>query len=369
MKRLLLGFLLCITMTTTALAANPVVTLDKAVYMDDNMLADLSAIVPYREVEFQYNITADTSAITYEYFILSESQATSAKGSVAGTISPFKIKAKFSSLETGKISLFVRDSDGHVGMSENQIKAIAGTPPVVHVKGIKLRDMGNPLGEPTSHLEMTLPNTLTSNKLEAVVEPENATNKKVKWSSNNEKVATVDSNGVVNGIVSGDATITATTEDGGFKATCKVTVRKDGAVAIAIAPAELSLLVGDVADVYVESSALAFYQAISWDVENPEIASITPSSTADYRCDVKGLEAGETRLIATTDGPDGKKISATCKITVKNLDLTPPPPGGHVPDPQLPDQGKNSNGSSSGCNAGLAGLLTLALIPAVRRRK
>ena len=98
----------------------------------------------------------------------------------------------------------------------------------IYVTGIKLRDARNLLEEPASHIEIMLQGSLNGErngtKLESVIEPENAENKKIMWSSSNEKVATVDSGGWVQGLVSGDATITATTEDGGFKATCRVTV-------------------------------------------------------------------------------------------------------------------------------------------------
>ncbi|HHY90389.1 MAG TPA: hypothetical protein GX503_01865, partial [Clostridiales bacterium] len=62
-------------------------------------------------------------------------------------------------------------------------------------------------------------------KITATVEPEHATNKKVRWSSSDDKVVTVDANGKVTALASGTATITATTEDGGKTATCMVTVR------------------------------------------------------------------------------------------------------------------------------------------------
>ena len=61
--------------------------------------------------------------------------------------------------------------------------------------------------------------------LEATVLPENATNKSVSWSSNNESVATVSSSGVVIGLSAGTAIITVTTADGGKTATCAVTVK------------------------------------------------------------------------------------------------------------------------------------------------
>ena len=60
-------------------------------------------------------------------------------------------------------------------------------------------------------------------EITAVVEPANASNKNIIWTSSDENVATVD-NGVVTGVGAGTATITATTEDGGFTATATVNV-------------------------------------------------------------------------------------------------------------------------------------------------
>ena len=54
--------------------------------------------------------------------------------------------------------------------------------------------------------------------------PNNATNQNVTWESDNESVATVDEVGYVRPVSKGSATITATTEDGGYQDTCLVTV-------------------------------------------------------------------------------------------------------------------------------------------------
>lgn len=59
--------------------------------------------------------------------------------------------------------------------------------------------------------------------LTATINPSDATNKNVTWSSSNEDVATV-VDGVVTAVGSGTAIITVTTEDGGKTATCTVTV-------------------------------------------------------------------------------------------------------------------------------------------------
>ena len=61
--------------------------------------------------------------------------------------------------------------------------------------------------------------------LRAIISPSNASNKKVKWTSSNNKVATVTQKGKVRGIKAGNATITATASDGSRKkAICKVIV-------------------------------------------------------------------------------------------------------------------------------------------------
>ena len=59
--------------------------------------------------------------------------------------------------------------------------------------------------------------------LNATIAPSNATNQNITWTSSKESVATVD-NGVVTAVAAGKATITVTTEDGEFTATCVVTV-------------------------------------------------------------------------------------------------------------------------------------------------
>jgi formylglycine-generating enzyme required for sulfatase activity len=65
-----------------------------------------------------------------------------------------------------------------------------------------------------------------SGLLSHTVHPANASNKKINWLSSNQGVATV-SNGTVTAVAAGTATITVTTEDGGFKEACAVTVVTD----------------------------------------------------------------------------------------------------------------------------------------------
>jgi len=61
----------------------------------------------------------------------------------------------------------------------------------------------------------------------ATVEPSDASNHNVSWHSDNTEIATVNKKGIVNAITEGNATITTTTKDGNFKATCKIVVDKN----------------------------------------------------------------------------------------------------------------------------------------------
>ncbi len=62
-------------------------------------------------------------------------------------------------------------------------------------------------------------------KLTATIVPSNAVNKRLTWESSNSTIASVDQTGLVTvGSTAGTATITVTTEEGGFEATCEIKV-------------------------------------------------------------------------------------------------------------------------------------------------
>lgn len=91
--------------------------------------------------------------------------------------------------------------------------------------------------------EMTL-EIQKNGTLHATVTPEKASDPTLIWTSDNEKVATVE-NGTVTAVGKGKATITATTRDGGFSASCTVTVKwPPDAGYIASMPGSMSATVG-----------------------------------------------------------------------------------------------------------------------------
>lgn len=88
---------------------------------------------------------------------------------------------------------------------------IVNAPAPISVTGVSLNE---------SNVSVSVGSTLT---LTATIEPSNATNKNVTWSSSDESVVTV-SNGEVTSKAVGNATITVTTIDGGFTANCSIAV-------------------------------------------------------------------------------------------------------------------------------------------------
>ena len=93
--------------------------------------------------------------------------------------------------------------------------APTATPKPVKVSGITLNQ---------TSLTMTSKGQTAS--LTATVNPGNAANKSITWSSSNSSVVTVNANGTVTAVANGTADITATAADGsGVSAKCSVTVR------------------------------------------------------------------------------------------------------------------------------------------------
>ncbi len=145
--------------------------------------------------------------------------------------------------------------------------------------------------------------------LTASVTPANATNTNVTWSSSNSNIATVN-NGVVSAIAPGNAIISVTTVDGGFTATCSVTVTAQNISVTSVNLNNSSL------EMYVGSDALlvatvlpsnATNKNVTWSSSNTNIASVSNGL-------VVSLSPGTTVITVTT--VDGG-FTGRCTVTVQ----------------------------------------------------
>ena len=149
-----------------------------------------------------------------------------------------------------------------------------------------------------------------SKTLAATVTPDNATNKKVRWTSDNETVATVSEDGVVTAVAGGTAVITATTHDGLFTATCTVTVNApDAAPSITTD----TLPDGKVGEAYSQTLTATGTAPITWSIDgglpaglslNADTGEISGTPTADGT-------AKFTVKAENSAGSDTKELSIT----------------------------------------------------------
>lgn len=152
-----------------------------------------------------------------------------------------------------------------------------------------------------------------SEQLVAIISPENATNKSVTWASSDVSIAMVSSDGTVYGIKPGQATIMATTVDGGFVALCKVTVKAKTVVADAIqlSPNSVTIVKGENLQLNVVLTPdNVSNKTVNWTSTNTGVATVDASGL------VRAISDGKTQIIATTT--DGSNLSAICEVTVEN---------------------------------------------------
>ncbi len=149
-------------------------------------------------------------------------------------------------------------------------------------------------------------------QLIATITPDNASDKKINWTSSDVSVAMVSPDGTVYAIKPGQATIMATTVDGGFVALCKIKVKTKEIIAtsIQISPSSKTIAIGE----SIQLNALLEPENVtnanlSWTSSNPNIATVEANGL------VKAIAEGSTKIIVTTT--DGSDLSAICEIVVE----------------------------------------------------
>lgn len=146
-------------------------------------------------------------------------------------------------------------------------------------------------------------------QLTATILPTDADNQKVIWKSSDTSVATV-KDGKVTCTGYGTAIITATSEEGGYIATCNVTATKKVVLpsSITLDRKEATIKVGEATTLKANVlPADADDKTIVWSSENSDIASVTNDGV------VTGMKAGTTKIIVTTNA---NGLKDECILTV-----------------------------------------------------
>ena len=163
-------------------------------------------------------------------------------------------------------------------------------------------------------------------KLNATVLPENADNKNVHFTSDNDAVATVDDNGLVTALSSGEAVITVITEDGKKTAKCKITVEKEiiqlKTITITNAPAELEngaqvqLGIKYIPDNTTQS------KSVEWKTSDASVAVVSSTGL------VTAKKTGTVTITAVSKADSSIQSKVTIKVLSHITDVTVTGPSG-----------------------------------------
>ena len=151
-------------------------------------------------------------------------------------------------------------------------------------------------------------------QLTATIYPDSATNKTVTWKSSDKTVATVDESGLVTAVGNGTANITATTEDGNYTATCKVTVEIPE-LTLSLDKTELTLTQTEEQQ-KLTATVSDTEEKVTWLSSDPFVATVTRDGT------VTAIANGTATITASAGD---KTVSCTVEVA-----LTDTPAHTHV---------------------------------------
>ena len=153
--------------------------------------------------------------------------------------------------------------------------------------------------------------------LYATVEPSNATNAKVTWESNRKEVATVTDRGVVNAVKLGTADISVITNDGKYRAVCRVTVEENYASDLTVKPAgPVALQMGEsvqlTASVTFAHEQSGLSRRVTWKSDAEKVATVSDEGW------VTAVGEGTANIMAAsrTAGKDGLPVYKVVTVNV-----------------------------------------------------
>ena len=202
---------------------------------------------------------------------------------------------KVTGIKEGKVTITAKTKDGKVAAT-CVVNIVNDTIPVSKIK--------------LDHDNLSV-KVGSSSQILTTIEPENATERELVWTSSNPNVATVDNSGKITGVNVGTATITVKTKDGKVVATCEVTVEPIKVDKIILDTDKITLKLKDTKQLTatIEPDDATDKELI-WTTSDPSIA------TVDSNGKVTGIKEGKATItVKTKDG----KVVATCEVTVEPI--------------------------------------------------
>ena len=145
--------------------------------------------------------------------------------------------------------------------------------------------------------------------LAATIQPANATNKTVIWSTSDAGVASVNQNGVVTGVSPGTVTVTATTQDGAKTASSTITSSNILLTSVVVNKPSATIGVGDTTSIKATvAPANASNKTVLWTSSDPSVATVSNTGI------VTAVAIGTATIAVTAQDAGG--VSSASAITI-----------------------------------------------------
>ncbi len=207
------------------------------------------------------------------------------------------------------------DQDGNVkavSAGTATISATSGGGYVTSSCMVTVKQGGKPVTDISLNADTLYLSVGGSSKLTATTYPSDASVRNVNWASDNAGVATVDQDGNVKAVAPGKAKITATSVDGGFEASCSVTVQSGDVQVTGITLDRSSLTLGEGGSHRLTATIVpsdASLKEVDWMTSDPKVA------TVDQDGNVKAVSPGKATITAVSVD---MALKAYCEVTVEN---------------------------------------------------
>lgn len=220
-------------------------------------------------------------------------------------VASISTKGKIKALKNGSTTITVKSIDGS------------------NIKTTLMVKVGIPVTKVTLDKSKITVNAEEKVQLNVTISPNKATVKEINWTSSNESIASVDSNGLVTTKTDGIVQITATATDGSNKkASCTIVVLPVKPIAITLNSENQTLKVGDTFTLQSEISPVnAKDKTVTWTSDNDSVATV--DSTGKVVAKSEG-----TALITVTANGDST-VKATCRLIILGQSIVIP--GGNNP--------------------------------------
>ncbi|MDE6433790.1 MAG: Ig-like domain-containing protein [Lachnospiraceae bacterium] len=200
---------------------------------------------------------------------------------------------------TAVITVKAKDASGKYATCN--VTVVQSEPEEVHVEKIKI----------TGATKKVAPGKKIT--LKAVVYPENATNKAVKWTVSNQKYASVNNQGVVKTKKAGKGkkvTVTATSlEDGSIKAVYKISIMKKPVKKIKLSAKKTTLKKKQSVTIKAKfTPSKGISKELTWTSSNPKVATVNAKGK------VVAKKKGKAKITAKAKDGSGKKATITIKV-------------------------------------------------------